>query len=945
MGRIADKKALTATYRLQLHKDFPFSSARAILPFLRRLGVSHVYTSPVFSASPGSAHGYDVTDPTTVNSELGGEGERIAFVDALREEGLSWMLDIVPNHMGTGSTNRFWDDVLAHGRGSRYARWFDIDWDPSERWLREKVMLPVLGDELESVLERSEISVVRDRGKLRIKYGTRTFPLSPESLEELEGGVESIAGAATGSRSIDGERSDSFPGGAPRVENLSPTRLRALLDAQHYALASWRRASREINYRRFFDINDLVALRAEDPSVFDDLHAVPLKWIAADDLQALRIDHIDGLADPLAYLRRLNVEVSQRIRERQIAAASQGTDDSNFPNLPIVVEKILSSGEQLRQDWPVHGTTGYEFLNDLAGVFIDADGALTVDAFYRRLLRLRASSPGFEEITIRGKLRVLREGLHADLRWLGRLLAPLAKRSNAYGNPTCAELEEGIALLIACLPVYRTYLDARSNVPHPDDRRVLRRALSLARERANAAPAVLTLLEDVLLGINSFARDSADADLERMAFVQRFQQTSGPAMAKGLEDTALYMYVPLASRNEVGGDPDRELEDAVEVLHRANGERAKHWPLSLVTTNTHDAKRSADVRSRLHVLSELPMEWEAGVREWHRLNRAHRVKINGRFAPDINTEYLLYQSLIGIWPLQTRRAVDELPESSTLDELRDRLGEYMLKAVREAKMRTSWTEPNSEFESALSGFVQALLDPSRSPAFLGSVARMAVRLAKPGLWNALSRTVVHFTVPGTPDLYQGDELWRFALVDPDNRRPVDYAARERLLIAMEAEFDRNTGKPVSLVSEMAREVGDGRLKLHVIRRLMLARRQDPDFWRLAGYEPVRAHGARARHIVAFARRLGDRCAITVAARLTAGLAADPVVCAPVGDACWGDSWLPAPSLSSTEGWTCALSGGSIRPVKRNGGEAISLAQVFRSAPVAVLLSPGTLDAF
>ncbi|MBC7791916.1 MAG: malto-oligosyltrehalose synthase [Anaerolineae bacterium] len=941
----APRTALTSTYRLQLHKDFPFPSARAILPYLSQLGVSFVYTSPVLSACPGSEHGYDVTDPTTVNPELGGEAGRTAFVHALQGEGLGWMLDIVPNHMATSTSNRFWEDVLAHGQASRYAHWFDIDWHTPERWLRGRVMLPVLDDDLEAVLSRGEISLVQELGVWRIKYRTRTFPLSPESIARLKDSDNSITDESNGSRAFSSDAPDSFSGGGPRAEKLSPAGLRALLDSQHYALARWSQASRQINYRRFFDVNELVALRTEDSSVFDDLHSLPLQWVAADDIQALRIDHIDGLLDPLGYLERLRAEVSQRIADRRVVNGSQRMGDNFAAGFPIVVEKILSAGERLRDDWPVDGTTGYEFLNDLAGIFIEPEGARSVDAFYRRFLRLTETSPGFEEATFCGKLTVLGETLHADLRRLGRLLAPLARRYFPDTKLTRTELEAGVAQLLACLPVYRTYLDSRSSVPHADDRQVLQRALTMARERADANPAVFTLLENVLLGVGEFALEHAGPDLERSAFIQRFQQTSGPAMAKGMEDTALYMYVPLASRNEVGSDPDRGLEDAVEVLHRANAARAERLPLSLLATNTHDAKRSADVRSRLHVFSELPGEWELAVGQWHRLNGSHRVKVNGRFAPDRNTEYLLYQTLLGIWPLKPGESAAGIPDNATLVELRERLDEYMLKAAREAKMRTSWTEPNAEFESALSGFVQALLDPARSVAFLSGVARMAARIANPGLWNALSRTTVHLTAPGTPDLYQGDELWRFALVDPDNRRPVDYPERRHLLTSIDAGFDADPAARARFMSDMSQTIRDGRLKLHITRRLLLARRLKPDFWRLAGYEPIRAYGAQARHIVAFARRLGSRCAITVVARLTAGLSVDARSGAPAGDACWEDTWLPVPQLSISESWTCVLNGETVAAVKHDRGIVVPVKHVFRYAPVGVLVSPGTLDAF
>ncbi|HEU4565775.1 MAG TPA: malto-oligosyltrehalose synthase, partial [Gemmatimonadaceae bacterium] len=688
-------RPLAATYRLQLRAEFPLDAVRAIVPYLHRLGVSHIYSSPVLASRPGSTHGYDVADPTRIDPELGDEGGRLALVRELHRHEMGWLLDIVPNHMGTGPSNPFWEDVLARGRASRWAHWFDVDWADRPQRLRGRILLPVLGDDLDAVIERGELSLVRESGAWRVKYFDNSFPVSEESLELLGSGVGD-QGSEKGGALIDQD-----PTRSP-----DPSTLRAILDRQHYLLANWRRAAREINYRRFFDVNELVALRVEDPRVFAETHALVLEWVGAGEIDGLRIDHIDGLLDPLGYLERLRAEVEAR--------APRGESAEPFP---VVVEKILSPGEHLRREWPVQGTTGYEFLDDLEAVLIDSAGFERIEAHYRRLLRIRrrrgASAPplGFAEVALRGKLYILRGALRADIYRLARQLVPIAKRDRAAAKLPREALVEAMTQLIAALPVYRTYIDGRAPAPSLEDEAVLDAAFAGARRRGGAPPEAIDFLERTILRPIGEGGDG-DAERERLRFIQRLQQTTGPATAKGVEDTALYIYVPLVSRNEVGSDPARELVDAVETLHRANGERATVWPRALITTDTHDTKRSADVRARLDVLAELPEEWAARVLRWRRLNRVHRTKVHGRLEPDANTEYLLYQSMVGVWEVQEGRGARdegrEEPGGSPLaprpSSLVDRLTAYILKAAREAKMRTSWTDRNEEFEGAIVSF-------------------------------------------------------------------------------------------------------------------------------------------------------------------------------------------------------------------------------------------------
>ena len=867
---------LTGTYRLQVHKEFPLDRAREIVPYLAKLGISHVYTSPILTARPGSTHGYDVADPTQVNPEIGGDAARLALVAALRAHGMGFVLDIVPNHMGTGPANPMWEDVLTHGRKSRYAKWFDIDWDDPSPDFRGKVMVPVLGDRLEKVIERDELSLVRQQGAVRVAYFENTFPLDPETTRELPARLEDWAKGPEGRE-----------------------RLWALLKRQHYRLAFWRRAAAEIDYRRFFDINELIALRQEDPEVFAETHALVLSWVADGTLDGLRVDHVDGILDPLDYLERLRAEVASR---------RPGAD------IPIFVEKILSPGEHLRLEWPVQGTTGYEFLNDLESLFLDAAGMSRLEAGYRRQVRM-PDHLTFESMAHRGKREVLKNALAADVSRLVRRLRAAVPESIAHYALDARALNAAIVELIAAMPVYRSYVDGRGGV-HPDDRRVVKRAIKRAHERHEASREAVDVVGATLL---RDLRGDADAML---AFAQRFQQTSGPATAKGVEDTALYRWVPLASRNEVGGEPDRDLTSAAAMLHRANAERAEAWPLALVCTNTHDTKRSADVRARIDVLTEEPEEWLRLFERWHKANAGFRGKSGRRSAPDASAEWLLYQTLLGIWPIDC----DGMPGAGQLAELRERAQRYMEKASREAKTRTKWTEPDAEWEKGVMQFIEAILDPARSEPFLRELCSFARSLSRPGMWNALARALVHCTAPGTPDVYQGDELWNFALVDPDNRRPVDFAERVRMLDGLDALLAARGG--AAAAAEMLARPEDGRIKLHVMSSALRLRRRLPELFARGRYVPLVAEGVRATHLFGFARA-GDEGSIVVAVpRLTVSLSGGS---APVGEV-WSDTLLRLPPDVKDGGWTDVLTGLEVRA--HDGGLAAS--DLFAHLPVALL---------
>ena len=959
---------LGATYRLQLHKDFTFDDARELVPYLDRLGVTHVYSSPILKARPGSTHGYDVADPTTANPELGGEEARGRWARALTEAGLGLLLDIVPNHMGTGSANPFWEDVLTHGAASRYGRWFDIRWSSAAQPLRGRLLLPVLGDKLPRVIERHELSVALHEGRLRLHYFENDFPLDPATwpvvLERALGGGR---GERKAPRASDVERlreiTDALrrlprrtaahaevraaaaaeaigalerllkrsPPLRRRIESAAgkfgrgakgPERMRALVEAQAYRLAFWRRAARLINYRRFFDINELVALRMERDEVFGGVHDRILEWVEAGEVHGLRVDHIDGLLDPLGYLQRLRREANARA-----GAAGEA--------FPILVEKILTPGERLREEWPVQGTTGYEFLNDLESVFIDASGVAAITSFYHSLRPGTRRDPldDFEEVAMRGKVRILTGSLAPDVRGLAGMLLPIAERDPRMRATGVARLTKALTEWIACFPVYRTYIDGRKPVPDGADRDVIERVVRRATDRGRIAPHVIAFLRDVML------EPGGDDREQRMRFVAKLQQTSGPATAKGVEDTALYQYVPLVPLNEVGGDPARPLDDAVRRFHDGNAERARAWPRNLLCTNTHDTKRSADVRARLDVLAETPDLWTAAVTRWRSMNAPHRRHAGGREAPDPNSEYLLYQTLLGIWPLDGARR-GAVPNGTVVGELRERVGEYMVKAVREAKIHSSWTDPDEEFEEALTGFIAAILPasgPAKSP-FLRDLAAVASRAGRSGLWTSLSRIVLHLTAPGVADLYRGDELWNFTLVDPDNRRPVDFERRSALLAEISERYDASAASRATLLGDVMAAPEDDRTKLLVTWRTLQARRERLDLFLGGSYEPLEGAGDRARHVVAFARRLGDQASITIASRLTYALSGSDRP--PAGADVWGRTHVVIPAALGAR-WRCAISGAEIRGERRGETVVLELSAALNQLPVAVLAKVGS----
>ena len=829
-------RQLRATYRVQLHAGFDFAAAASITDYLAALGISHLYCSPYLQAAKGSTHGYDIVDPRAVNRELGGAPGHARLSEALRGVGLGQVLDIVPNHMAiSGPDNPWWWDVLENGPASRYASYFDVDWDPPETRLRNVVLLPVLADHYGRVLERGDLRLSRDGVAFTIRYQNHVFPVSPQSLDSLlaiaaertrSEALAFIADAlselpsptAIDHASVERRHQHKTvlyeslarlfaeePHTAQAVDavvdevNGSVDSLDALLERQNFRLAHWRAAARDLGYRRFFDINGLVGLRVEHDHVFRDTHRLVLAWLMDGTLDGLRIDHPDGLRDPEAYFDRL--------REAG-------------PEAWITVEKILQPGEALRDSWPVDGTTGYDFLNRVSGLFVDPEGEKALTELYAEFT---GESTDWAEVARAKKHQVMREMMGSDLNRLTALFLEVCERRRRYRDYTRHELHEALRDTLACFPVYRTYVRPEPAAVDDDDARRIVEATETARaHRPDLDGELFEFLRDLL-------RRRLVGDLET-ELTMRFQQLSSPVMAKGVEDTAFYSFNRLVALNDVGGDPSR-FGVGVEEFHQACVDTLELWPRTMLATSTHDTKRSEDVRARLDLLSEIPERWSHAVRRWAALNERHH---RGEW-PDRNAEYLFYQTLVGAWPIDPDRVIG-----------------YMKKASREAKAHTSWTSPDEAYDTALGSFIEAAM---ADLSFTVDVEAFVAPLITAGRVNSLAQTLLKLTAPGIPDIYQGTELWDLSLVDPDNRRPVDYALRRRLLAAL----DRATPKEIMARSD------EGLPKLWLIRQTLQLRRHRPELFGEDGtYRPLSAIGARSGHVVAFVR--GD-AAITVVPRL------------------------------------------------------------------------------
>ena len=901
-----------ATYRLQLHKGFTFHDAAAVLPYLQRLGVSHVYLSPILEAQAGSTHGYDITSFERLNPELGGAEGFAALARHLHSLGLKTLVDFVPNHMGIGGAqNTWWLDVLEWGPQSPYARTFDIDWTPlTMPELEGKLLVPLLGDEVGEVLAKGELELKFDAasGTFSVWYHGNRFPIRPADYPAIlaAGGGRSAADAVRTRDQADALKHRLARLDAQALQAAAdefarrPGALAGLLDRQFYCLTSWRRAGAGINYRRFFDINQLAAVRIEDPEVFARCHALIGRLIGENGVHGLRLDHVDGLADPAAYGRRLRRFVEQH-------------RTSSSALFPIVVEKILAADEELRADWQVDGTTGYEFTSLVNGLFVDPAGARPLDRIYAKFIGHGVS---FERLLHDAKLQVIDTLFAGELKSLAALLARLAQHTPRARRLAAEQLRPQLRAIAAEFPVYRTYVSARG--ASPEDRRIIAGAVSAARQRRGVGKDAATFgfVHKALLS------EIAGPRAEVLRFAQRFQQFTAPVMAKSLEDTAFYRYPRLLSLNEVGGDP-RSFGTSVAAFHGNMAERRRHWPRSLLATATHDTKRGEDARARLDVLSEIPGMWARRVARWRRLNRKLRSTAGGGAAPSANDEYLIYQTLLGAWP--------NVLLDSGQKELGERLGAYIVKATREAKWRTSWHEPSGAYEDSCQRFIAQLLSAPEAEAFRQDFVSFHALISRLGALNSLCQTVLKLTVPGVPDIYQGSDLWDLSLVDPDNRRPVDFTVRQKALDELTmAARDAGPG----LLHELAATWPTGKIKLHVAAALLAARRTAPKLFADASYEPLGVRGPAAAHVVAFARRTARQTMIVAVGRLFARLAPAADHLAPAVEA-WGATAVAAPRRVQAGLFRNVLTGSIAPPPARSRFLA---ADLFRAIPAAVLIA-------
>ena len=941
-----------ATYRLQLHREFTFADAERIVPYLARLGISHLYCSPVLRARAGSTHGYDIIDHGAINPELGGRPGFDELVATLRAHRMGLVIDVVPNHMGImGADNAWWLDVLEHGPAAVYAAFFDIDWHPFDETMANRVLVPVLADHYGLVLERGELKLAFDApaGELSIWYHDHRFPVDPREYPRVlaQAGHPALPADAfvglpprydTTPDAVETRRRDSRlwkrrlaeivagdPAAAAAVEravqeiNGTPgaaasfERLHELLEAQAYRLAYWRVASDEINYRRFFDINDLAALRVEDEAVFDATHRLVLELLALGQVDGLRIDHPDGLHDPAGYFDRL-----QRHYARVAGTSHMAPQASEPPFRPlwVVAEKILAGHERLPESWAIHGTTGYRFAAIANGLMVDDRAKRR----FERIWRAFTGEPADAELaSYLGKRAILKTALASELTVLASELLRLARADHRTRDYTFNTLRQALAEVIACFPVYRTYL---GDHPSRQDRRYIDWAVGRARRRSRAADGtIFSFVRAALLGIAP-AGVSADLAGRYGAFALKFQQVTGPVTAKGIEDTAHYMYTPLASLNEVGTDPGM-FGIGVGAFHGASADRAAHWPHTVLATSTHDSKRSEDVRARIDVLSEMPGAWRLLLRRWSRMNRSKKRVVDGAAAPARQDEYLLYQTLLGTLPTDPM-------DGEALGAYRARIEGYMRKAVREAKRHSSWINVNEEYEAAVTGFVDGLLRGGPGNLFLDDLREQAARIAAVGALNSLSIVALKLASPGVPDFYQGTELVDLALVDPDNRRPVDYALRERLLGQLEGlAADLYARK--SRLRELLARPDDGRAKLWLIWRALELRRRDPTLFDDGDYTAVAVTGEKSAHVAAFARRCRERALLVVVGRLFLQLLGEPGR-PPLGEAVWLDTAVDLSPLGDTNTFTNVLTGDSFRV----DGHRLPLGRALADFPVALL---------
>lgn len=990
-----------ATYRLQFHADFTFANASQVAPYLNELGISDLYASPILKARKGSTHGYDIVDHTTVNPLLGGEEGLIALSTQLREQGMGLLLDAVPNHMGIGDEhNLWWMDVLENGPSSIYASYFDIDWQPIRLESENKVLLPILGDQYGNVLERGELRLAYEEGSFFIYYYEHKLPVAPrtysqilayklddlvselgdsdEHLMELQSILTAISylppqnesdpekiAERNREKEIIKRRLATLYTSSPAISAAIDATVTAfngtvgdphsfdlmdnLIADQAFRPAFWRVSTEEINYRRFFDINDLAAICVELPDVFQATHQVFFRLLARGQATGLRIDHPDGLWNPPSYFRQLQeTYLLHRIGEllaagadnpapEEVAAAiddwldtvrakTRSSHNLEWP-LYVIAEKILSEGESLPNDWAVDGTTGYDFLSSLNGMLIYSGSRRAFDKLYGNFV---GQAPHFHQLVNSSKKMIMLVSLSSEINELSHRLERIAEKNRRYRDFTLNSVTFAMREVIAALPIYRTYITGPDDVARWEQKYIEAAVAEARRRNPRTAEAVFTFIRDSLL-LRNLADFPPEQREELITFVMKFQQLTGPVMAKGVEDTSFYVYNRLVSLNEVGAHPE-QYGVTVNQFHKQNADRQKRWPHSMLTTSTHDTKRSEDVRARINVLSEMPEAWSAALSRWGRQNARRKSDLDGMQAPDRNDEYLLYQSLVGAWPIE-RPDMSADERRAEFATFRERIVGYMQKATKEAKVHTSWINPNDEYDAAVRNFVLRVLDDRQRNPFLENVREFQRRTAYFGMFNALTQVLLKLTAPGVPDIYQGNELWDLSLVDPDNRRPVDYDLRRRLLSELQQQVVSDDLR--SFARSLLDTSYDGRIKLYLVWRTLTFRRNHTELFAHGSYEPIEIDGDKHDHICAFTRIQEEEQVVVAVPRLTARLAGHELQ-PPLG-AIWGQTQLIIPGTQAGQRFRNLYTNALLTVIDQDGIAELPAAEVFADFPVALLV--------
>jgi (1->4)-alpha-D-glucan 1-alpha-D-glucosylmutase len=940
----------SSTYRIQLNPDFRFADALKILDYLHELGISDLYLSPILASRKGSTHGYDVIDPTRINPDLGTEEEFTTLQTELQNRGMGLLLDIVPNHMAANAENPWWMDVLENGTQSAFAAYFDVEWHPHARSLEGRILLPVLGRPFGEALDSGEIKLVYNDGSFLIQYFESLFPVAPRSYHailnlhagrlknslseetaayhEYSGVLSSALDLARADRRVAStaqeqrlrfestrDRLRSLMNTSPEIATLvrenvaelngkvgdpgSVGLLQRLLAEQNYKLAFWQNMNESINYRRFFTIADLVGVRVEDPIVFESTHGYVMRLVAKNPYSGLRIDHIDGLRDPFSYLTRLQERLSQD---------KNSTDSPSY----VVVEKILARGEDLPEEWPANGTTGYDYVNVANGIFVDPEGAGRVEEIYSTFIGRKQD---FSDILYYKKKLVMNTLLGVEMRTLGRQLAELASQDRYARELERIQLIDALIEVTACLGVYRTYIRNMELPAHAT--KYIEEAVTAARARApHLSAASFNFVHEVLLLLNP-PHVLADQREARLDFVMRWQQFTGPIVAKGFEDTALYVYYPLLSLNEVGGNPRPTQASTLDEFYAFLEKRRLDWPGTLDASSTHDTKRSEDVRARINVLSEMPEEWQKHLELWSGLNAQYKQQAGGVSAPDRNEEYFLYQTLLGVWPLD--READE--------SLIERVQAHLVKATREAMVHTRWTRPNQPHEDALQKFVAGILS-SENREFLDDFRRFQEKIAYFGMVNGLSQTLLKIAAPGVADFYQGSELWDLRLVDPDNRGAIDFARRETAL----KEIESSEGTHIKeALRGFVEHWQDGKIKLYLIRKALRFRRDHGDLFHEGEFVPLQVAGCHSENVIAFLRRTPSASTLVVLPRWLCRIADKSGSLPARIDWCDTHIVLPPPSPRN---WKSILAPTELASQDRQTGACLMLNDLLNDFPVA-----------